>query len=96
MYFVTVFTEFDEEYGIGESRCVGYLTTFDDAEYRVKNNILDIREYTYDYAVIEKLELGLYPIATSRKFYKYDGKSGCYLHIREPECVKRWNNFALC
>jgi len=90
-YTITVFVDYDEK-GIHNSRCVGYYTNFADADEDVKNNNLDIHEYTYTYAVIEKMEEGLYPLAKERWFYEWDGG---YKPMEEPKELIFYTNFCI-
>lgn|SRR5690554_3614814 len=102
IYTITTFEELDNEYGgiAGSSRCVGYYDNFKDADEVVKNNLGDIFETIYNYAVIEKVEAGLYPACLERQFYKIhvendDYRNVTYEPIDEPECVKCIVNFAI-
>jgi len=92
----------DNEYGgiAGSSRCVGYYDNFKDADEVVKNNLGDIFETIYNYAVIEKVKPGLYPCCRERWFYKVHIKNNSwqdaiYKPIDEPYCVKHVVNFAI-
>jgi len=93
IYTITVFESLDEKYGIINSRCMGYYSNPWDADEDVRNNNLDIHEYLYKYAVIEKVREGLYPCCIKRWFYKWDDVDKLYEPIEEPECVKGFANF---
>lgn len=102
IYTITTFEELDNEYGgiAGASRCVGYYDNFKDADDAVKSNCCDIFETIYNYAVIEKVEPGLYPYCRERWFYQVhiendDWLSAEYKPIDEPYCVKHFVNFAI-
>lgn len=93
IFVVTVFEmpeSNDELYGdIGCTRSPCFTHTFKEAERVVINNMGDIRETCYDYAVIEKIGSELYPRYRMRKFYKYNTDLHGYEPIEEPECLKR-------
>ncbi|SNX54151.1 hypothetical protein [Thermoanaerobacterium sp. RBIITD] len=97
MYFITVIEDFDKDYGVkGCSRCVGYYNTFEKANKAVRENKCDLWETCYNYAVIEKIEEGLYQTSYEKRwFYKFDCDKGIYEPIEEPEEVKHWCNFAI-
>ncbi|MDN5317612.1 MAG: hypothetical protein PWR08_1737 [Thermoanaerobacterium sp.] len=53
-------------------------------------------ETCYNYALIEKIEQGLYQADNqNRWFYKFSRETGIYEPIEEPEEVKHWCNFAI-
>lgn len=101
IYTITTFENFDNKYGRpSNSRCVGYYENFKEADKVVRDNFGDIYEWLYNYAVIEKVESGLYPGCIERWFYKVyieneDYKNVIYKPIEEPECVKHIVNFAI-
>ena len=92
IYLITVFDkcEPDARWGcnLGDTRSVGWRPTLELAVETVETNMCDIWEYCYDYACIEELDYGLYPISRERWFYKYNQKTGRYEEIDEPVCVK--------
>lgn len=77
------------------SRCLGYYTTKEMAEIAVRENLCDIYENMYRYAVIEKFGPGTHPECHERQFYKYDESSMKYLPIDEPEEFKKVKRFAI-
>jgi hypothetical protein len=96
IYTISVFEGLDEKHGIaGSLRCFGYSKDFKYADESIRNNVTDLNETIYDYAVIEKVEEGLNPIAWDRWFYKYDRKKDIYEPIEEPEILKKYHNFVI-
>ena len=89
MYFITVFTKYEiNQRGfadIGSSRTVGYFKNKDDAINSVLDNCCDIFEYTYNYAVVEWIEPGLYNQATLHWFFKWNTKTKQYEPIEAFE-----------
>jgi hypothetical protein len=71
-----------------EKRCMGYYNKFKDANNVVINNMTDINETMYDYAVIEEFVEGLYPDTKSIHYYKFNESSEKYEEIERP---KEWN-----
>ncbi len=74
MYFVTTFSKLEKDelgwYNFGSIRTVGYYADLEDARKTVINNAGDICETIYDYAIIEGVEQGLYPITKLQELYK--------------------------
>lgn len=94
-YFITVFHEFDDKWGISDSRCWGFYENFLDAKETVEYNVTDIWETVYWYAVIEEYTQGISSHTGKRWFYKYNHDIGRYIEIKEPECVKHYWSFAI-
>ena len=99
IYTITVMTklELDDKGWLdtGSQRIVGFRHEFDDAVEVVKENMCDIYETIYNYAVIEKVEPFLYPDCLTRWFYKYNREKDSYEPIEEPACVKHFASFAI-
>ena len=97
-WFITVFKEFDKNYGIKGSRTWGFYRNKEDALNILKYNITDLWEYCYDYAVLEPYYEGIsgYDFDTPREWFKYHKIVNSYLPIKyEPEEVKYYAGFAI-
>ena len=68
----------------GSTRVVGYYSSKEDAIECVKGNYGDIWETCYNYAVVEKIEEGIYNATREREFFKYNEESDCYEPYIEP------------
>lgn len=87
----------------GATRTPCFYHTLKDAKYTVENNVGDIWEYCYQYAVIEEVDIGLYPYCGKRWFYKWEideppscrPYKGRYVPIDIPEELKNVVNFAI-
>lgn len=87
----------------GATRTPCFYHTLKDAKYTVENNVCDIWEYCYQYAVIEEVDIGCYPYCGKRWFYKWelDESPSCkpykgrYVPIDTPEELKNVVNFAI-
>ncbi len=92
IFAVTVFEKCEPndkwfaDIGCTRSPCFRY--TFKDAEEVVKNNMCDIWETCYNYAVIHEIGPELYPHYHSKTYYKYNREINGYEPIEEPECLK--------
>ena len=99
MWFITVFETIKPDAMIlanfGSQRTWGYYSDEAVAVQALNENWTDMREYLYDYAVIEKFGEGLCPLATERKFFKWDNERNGYYIIDEPECCVHLCNFAI-
>jgi len=92
MYFITLLTGIEEN---REDRCIGYYNSFKKANDIVCNNTCDLWETIYNYAVIECIPEGLYPIRYREFWYKYNEKENIYTLIEKPEELEIFVNFAL-
>ena len=80
------------EFGI--TRTIGWYQDFNTADLCVRENWGDIWETCYNYAIIEYVEEGLYPI-TQRWYYQWDSKNWRYIPIEEPKCMKHITNISI-
>ena len=91
MYFITTIDSKD-----GDQRCVGYYSSFEKAEEVVLDNIFDICETCYDYAVIENIPEGLYQYDQNAIWYKWNDVDEKYEKIeKRPEQYKKFVGFAI-
>ncbi|MCI8397739.1 MAG: hypothetical protein HFJ52_09125 [Clostridia bacterium] len=88
MYFVTTLCNVDED-----KRCVGYFKTFEEAENIVLNNIGDINETIYDYAIIENIPEGLYQYDQNASWYQWN--NGKYEKINKPDVYNHLVGWAI-
>ena len=77
------------KYIVGDFETIGFFHDYEDARLVVENNMGDIYDCSYKYAVIEKIYQGLYPHTTpneegSRMFYKYNRDKDKYESIIVP------------
>ena len=84
-------------YGIAEiedSRTIGYFLTLEDARKVVRNNLYDIHENYYKYAVIEEVEPGLYSSTESKSFW-YRWTTRGYRRIQKPSQISQIVGFTI-
>ena len=93
MFFITQVEP--QKDGTFITQCRGYFSDFDDAEYRVVNNITDFWETCFDYIVIEEVPEGLYQHDPFPRWYLYNRETGKYEETTEPEFAKKYVGFAL-
>lgn len=79
---------------IEESRTIGYFLTLEAAKRAIKNNICDIHENYYNYAVIEGVEPGLYSSTESVSYWYKWTKNG-YRRIQKPNQVSQIVGFTI-
>jgi hypothetical protein len=100
MWFITVFEKLGEVYengfpNLGSQRTWGYYSKRECAVNALHDNLGDMRDFMYNYAVIEKVDEGVMPLAYNRQWFKWDSKKIGYYEIEEPECVNNFSNFAI-
>lgn len=92
-WFVTVLE--DIENLNGDQRTWGYYLDKEDAVKSLHKNRTDMRENTYDYAVIECIGEGIVAYVTERQWFEWNEELNGYYEIEEPDCVKNIVNFAI-
>jgi len=71
----------------GSTKIVGFFDTKEKAERVVLDNHCNINEAFYKYAVIERVNEGMYPSSVIRSFYMFDEAINTYRKIVEPKCL---------
>lgn len=81
----------------GSSRLVGWYGSYETAVSAVTGNWCGIDECCYDYALIEKIEEGLYKPANSseRWWFKYDQVTNTYVPVKEPKEYESYSGFTI-
>ena len=83
MYFIT-------SVGKDDTRCVGYYSSFEQACFAVEHNCYDLYEAgCYPYAVIEKIEEGLYQYDFNPTWYKYNNSTELYEKSERPSFIEK-------
>lgn len=99
MWFITVVEKIEHDFtgfaDTGDSRTWGFYFNKEDAVNVVKSNLTDIREFLYDYVVIEEYDEGIGNYTWNRQWFEWDNEEGGYVEIDEPEGVKNICCFAL-
>lgn len=98
MYFITCF----ERYGktklgcpdIGSNRTFGYYPNKEMAIEDLHTNNTDLHEYLYNYAVVEKIPMGLYPVAEERIFFKWNEEKQGFFEVDWAEFEDCFGNYA--
>ena len=76
----------------GHTSFMGYYTDKNDAIKTVLNNMCDIAECCYKYAVVEEIPMGVYPHSKNRWFFEYDHENDCFHKIEEPKFMGHFVN----
>lgn len=81
----------------GSSRLVGWYGAYETAVSAVMENWCGINEHCYDYALIEKIEEGLYKPANSseRWWFKYNQVTDTYDPVEEPKEYEHYSGFTI-
>ena len=97
MYFITCFQKYEQTKcgvpDVGDYRTFGYYPHKERAIECLHNNNLDIHEDMYDYAVVEKIPMGLYPLADERIFFKWDEEKRGFFEIDGTEFANNFGNY---
>lgn len=92
MYFITGVTELSNEM-VASTRCFGYFSKLEDAEFALENNVCDMWETIYHYMVVEKIEEGIHSISEEIDWYKYNENEDKFERITYRE--ETFCNYAL-
>lgn len=91
MYFIACMRkiELDEDgwVDVGSDRIVGFSDTFEEADKWVKNNVVDISDHIYWYAVIQQIEPGIYPRVENEWWYHFNTNSDGFDPIPCPDGI---------
>ena len=94
MYFVSTQKETDHQKLFGGAW--GYYWDKASAVDAVHQNVTDMHETIYPYAIIERLEPGLFPVPKERLWFGWDEEKDGFFEIETPECDKYYpRNFSI-
>ena len=97
MYFITCFSRYENIRGvpdIGASRTFGYYPHRHWAIEDLNSNNTDLHECLYNYAVVEKIPMGLYQLAEERIFFKWDEEKKGFFEVDGTEFEDCFGNYA--
>ena len=99
IYTIMTFSKLDCTPGgfpdFGSTNLCGWYHNKKIAWEAVTENTCDIWETCYDYALIEEVEEGLYPSSHTRWLFHYNGETGHYDEIDEPEFLQHFSGFTI-
>lgn len=95
MYFIT--TIYIKDNNLKKSRCVGYYNDKNDAIKVLNDNFGDLYECGYyNFAVIEKVEEGIYRYDSNPIWFKWNKKKEGFFKTKKPACTKSLVGFCMC
>ena len=99
MFFITCMQNLPDNSNIfaetGAQRTFGFTETLNDAERKLNENYLDMHEYLYKYAVVEKIETGIHPEVLEEVWFKWNEEKKGFYRIKKPDECSCFCNFAL-
>lgn len=100
MYFITCLQRLAKDdkgwLDLGATRTFGYRETFEDAKEALEQNMCDMYEFLYKYAIVEKLGPYIHPEVEERHFFEWDDERKGFFEMKEiPEEFKNICNIAL-
>lgn len=66
---------------------LGYFETLEEAKKSLEDEAIEILGNMYRYALIEKVEPGLYPKAKEEHWFEYDREDEVYKEMENPELI---------
>lgn len=99
MFFITCFSKMEKDdkgwFNGGAQRTFGFKETFEEAEYCLNNNVCDMYEFLYTYAVIEEMYPAIHPYVENETWYKWDNEKKGFFRIEKPKETNNVCNHAL-
>ena len=86
MYFVLTREEKDFKESFGGAW--GYYWSLEEAIDAVHRNVTDMHETIYPYAIIERLDHGLFPVPKERRWFGWEEEKDGFYETPKPECAK--------
>lgn len=95
-YFITVVEDIGRQFNtrIKNKRTWGFYTCFGEADRILHNNITDMHEGCYLYAVIEEYEEGISGYTGKSWWFEFNNDLGCYTRIDKPIALGVLGSFA--
>ena len=94
MYFITCFSNFESEY-LDNYRTFGYFSELAVCIQALNENLADMNERYYTYAVIEEIGEGIHSHAKQIAWFCWDEEKEGFYETEKPEWADGWCNFAL-
>lgn len=100
-WFVTMIeTETDDstpDVNTKDHRCWGFCTSFEEAEQAVLQNVTDIHEEWYQWAVIEEYGPGVPTLSAigAERWYHWNELYSRYHEVKQPDWAKNIVNWAI-
>ena len=85
MYFVL--TREEEDFGEECGGAWGYYWNLESAIDAVHRNVTDMHETIYPYAIIERLDHGLFPVPKERYWLGWEEEKDGFYETQKPECA---------
>ena len=94
MYFITCFSNFESEY-LDNYRTFGYFSELAMCIQALNENLADMNERYYTYAVIEEISEGIHSRAKQIAWFRWDEEKEGFYETEKPEWSNGWYGFAL-
>lgn len=99
MYFIAGFEKLETDKlgwpDTGDIRVFGYKETLEKAVEALNNNVCDMHETIYNYAVIEKLAPRIHPDVEEAWYFKYDKERDGFFEIEKPKILNAITNLTI-
>lgn len=82
-------------FDLGSTRCWGFYTNKQSALDALHNNVTDMWETIYDYAVLEEYYEGICGYGEYRQYFEYDRERNGYFEIKTPDFMKGFGFFSI-
>lgn len=99
MFFITCFEKCEKDergcFDTGDIRTFGYFDNLEACKEALNENICDMHEYLYEFAVIESIGQGIHPHTKELAWFRWNDKKQGFFEIENPECTRKFSNYGL-
>ena len=99
MFFITCFEKCNKDehgcFDTGDTRTFGYFDNYKACTQALNENICDMHECLYKFAVIESIGQGIHPHAKEISWFRWNDEKQGFFEIEKPECTRNYSNYAL-
>ena len=99
MFFITCFEKCEKDergyFNSGDMRTFGYFDTVEACIQALNENVCDMHECLYEFAVIENIGQGIHPHAKEISWFRWNDEKQGFFEIEKPECSRNYSHYAL-
>ena len=99
MFFITCFEKCEKDgrgcFVTGDMRTFGYFDNLEACTQALNENVCDMHECLYEFAVIESIGQGIHSHAKEEAWFRWNDEKQGFFEIEKPECSRNYSNYAL-
>lgn len=99
MFFITCFEKCEKDgrgcFVTGDMRTFGYFDNLEACTQALNENVCDMHECLYEFAVIESIGQGIHSHAKEVAWFRWDDEKQGFFETKKPVCTRNYSNYAL-